>query len=366
MASKNIKNLNPAVCIHPGEHLKDELEARRIKQKDFASEIGIAHTQLNEIINGKRSITPDFALLLEASIGIQAQDWLNLQSCYNLEKSRVLDSNIVKVTLIETWNEVKKYVPISYFKKLGYITGKPDEDVGIIKEIYGVDDIYKIRGLIERPQLVKYRKSNKLNVELVNLVAYVKLVEFKSKKIKVNNFDKSRKNALIQNLKKVFIDINVIENTRLTLSEFGIKLITEDKPEKAPVDAIAFWSDSNPAIAVTLRFKRIDNFVFNIFHELGHIFEEHLEKENGKPIIDDLDDSTIGSIEEAQADNFAKENLIPSSIWSSFIANNNFDDNAIKDFANTVRVPAAIVRGRLCFEELLSYKSRTSISYALS
>ena len=45
--------LIPATPIHPGEMIKDELQARGISQKKFAEIIGVSHTVLNEVLNGK-------------------------------------------------------------------------------------------------------------------------------------------------------------------------------------------------------------------------------------------------------------------------------------------------------------------------
>ena len=47
-----------AAPIHPGEMLKDELQARGISQRKFAGIIGISYTAFNEIINGHRPIKP--------------------------------------------------------------------------------------------------------------------------------------------------------------------------------------------------------------------------------------------------------------------------------------------------------------------
>ena len=46
-------DLRPYMPTHPGEVLKDELQARGISQKKFSSLIGVSYTMLNEILNGK-------------------------------------------------------------------------------------------------------------------------------------------------------------------------------------------------------------------------------------------------------------------------------------------------------------------------
>lgn len=54
---------------HPGDVLKEELEFRGITQKSFAEATGISYTMLNEILNAKRQITSDIALVAEAALG---------------------------------------------------------------------------------------------------------------------------------------------------------------------------------------------------------------------------------------------------------------------------------------------------------
>lgn len=81
-------NLTPDVAIHPGEMIKDELEFRGITQKALAAEIGLPASVLNEVLNGKRAVTTEYALLLEAALGIEADLWLRLQLDYNKQVAK--------------------------------------------------------------------------------------------------------------------------------------------------------------------------------------------------------------------------------------------------------------------------------------
>ncbi len=69
---------------HPGEILKEELEARGISQKKFSEVLSVPYTQLTEILNGKRPVTTDFALMMEAALGINPEMLINMQSRYNM------------------------------------------------------------------------------------------------------------------------------------------------------------------------------------------------------------------------------------------------------------------------------------------
>ena len=80
-------NLIPFEPTHPGEILREELECRGITQTKLANEIGVKVSLLNELINGKRDFTIEYAMMIEAALGIDADFWMNLQFAYN--KGRV-------------------------------------------------------------------------------------------------------------------------------------------------------------------------------------------------------------------------------------------------------------------------------------
>lgn len=87
----------PHLVVHPGEIISDELEARskqcktckrveRYTQQQFCKDSGIAPRTINEIIKGKRRITPTVAKKLEKAFKISATFWLNNQNDYDLYK----------------------------------------------------------------------------------------------------------------------------------------------------------------------------------------------------------------------------------------------------------------------------------------
>ena len=68
--------------------LKDELQARGISQRKFAELIGVSYSVLNEVLNGKRPITTEYALKIEAATGTKAYMWVNMQTAYNMQTAR--------------------------------------------------------------------------------------------------------------------------------------------------------------------------------------------------------------------------------------------------------------------------------------
>ena len=70
---------------HPGEMLLEEfLNPLRISQSQLAIRLGVSYPRLNEIVRGRRSVTPDTALRLAQVLGMPADFWLGLQQDWDL------------------------------------------------------------------------------------------------------------------------------------------------------------------------------------------------------------------------------------------------------------------------------------------
>jgi addiction module HigA family antidote len=80
------KNRTPS---HPGEILLEEfLEPMGIPQLQLAGKLGITVQRVNEIVKGKRGITPDTAWLFAGAFGTTPEFWMNLQTVYDLALNR--------------------------------------------------------------------------------------------------------------------------------------------------------------------------------------------------------------------------------------------------------------------------------------
>jgi len=345
------KNIIPFEATHPGIVILDEINARNISQKELAHELGVLPTFLNEILKGKRAITADFAILLEKSLGISADYWMKFQSQYDIDKARLKEKNVRKIELIEIWNIIKEYVPVNQLKKLGYLVGTLEEDIINIKNIYKVETIDNlVNAVAEHRTLSFYRKSEKLQINQVNMLAWSKIAEFESEKIEVANFDFSKIEQLKTELQKIFFEnTDVKDRTKKLLEKYGIKLVYLDKFDKTPIDGFSFWNENNPTIALSVRHKRIDNFAFTILHEIGHI-ELHL-KDNKERRFIDIIGSKDKDVFELQADECAQKSLISDSQWKELVDfYTPLNDDKIFEFGAKHEISPAIILGRACWE----------------
>lgn len=81
MIANNLESVYPT---HSGEIVKDEIEYRGISQRKLAMQMDVSYTQLNEVLNGKKPLNTEFALLIEAVLDLPAEPLLKMQARYNL------------------------------------------------------------------------------------------------------------------------------------------------------------------------------------------------------------------------------------------------------------------------------------------
>lgn len=92
--------------IHPGELLKEEIETRNLPQTKLAAQTGISYKVLNDILNCRRPLSAQTALLLEAALGIDAGLLMRMQLDYNMRQT-ASDKSFMK-----RLNEVRKYAAL--------------------------------------------------------------------------------------------------------------------------------------------------------------------------------------------------------------------------------------------------------------
>lgn len=89
--------------VHPGELLKEEVDERKLSQRKLAEQMGVSYKVLNDILNCRRPVTTQTAMLFEAALGISASLLMRMQ----------LDYNMLQVasdpTFMERLKKVRKY-----------------------------------------------------------------------------------------------------------------------------------------------------------------------------------------------------------------------------------------------------------------
>ncbi len=99
-------NLTPFRPIHPGEILKDEIECRGIPQNKLARQMDMDYKMLNNILNGRRPLTTNSAILFEAALGVPADVLMRMQLDYNMQAAKKDEK------LMSRFNEIRKIAAV--------------------------------------------------------------------------------------------------------------------------------------------------------------------------------------------------------------------------------------------------------------
>jgi HTH-type transcriptional regulator/antitoxin HigA len=344
-----------AEVFPPGEFIKEELDARNWSQVELAEIVGRNPNVINELIMGKRAISPETAKALGQAFGTSAQYWMNLESAYQLW--RIKDT----YNAIALRSKLYQIAPIKEMIKRHWI--EASENVDVLSR--RVCQFLEINKLDEPVNFAHAPRKSTQEITASHFAWY-----YRAKKlayaVHAGTFsDHSFKKGLqqIKNLLPNFQDIRQIPKV---LSECGIRLLIVEHLPHTKIDGVTFWLDAkSPVIVLSLRLDRLDGFWFTLAHELGHVANRDGLK---NPVIFDTElvdeDTNYNEIDskndiEKSADAFATEFLINQSELENFIMRIKplYGRQKIINFANRIKVHPGIVVGQLQFRKEIPWSS---------
>ena len=83
--------------------LKDEIEYRKISQRKLTEQMGISYKALNDLLNGRRTLTTATAMMFGAALNVPADSLMRLQLKYNMQQA------MGDKTFMERLNQIRKY-----------------------------------------------------------------------------------------------------------------------------------------------------------------------------------------------------------------------------------------------------------------
>jgi HTH-type transcriptional regulator/antitoxin HigA len=169
-------------------------------------------------------------------------------------------------------------------------------------------------------------------------------------RVKLSNkyLDQSLDSAWLSSLIKASSKEDGPIRIKAMLQEIGIPLIIEPHLTNTYLDGAALLGTESPVIGMTLRYDRLDNFWFVLFHEVSHIMM-HLRKGKLETIFDDLDGKSRNRIEQ-EADLMAEDAMIPNEKWKEALPRYVRSPESIKDYAAELDINPAIIAGRIRYE----------------
>lgn len=341
-------NIYEEYIIAPGETILELLEANSMTQLDLASKTGINKKTINEIIKGKAPITTSTALKLEYVFNIPASFWINLESGYREALERKKDFESIKFD--------EKYlinIPYSEMVKRNWEpiqkTNNPYEKVINLRKFFSVASLSFNTELRKK---IVFRKSANENFSFEALYCWLRYGEIQSNKLEYPKFDIEKLKINSIKIRNYTNDtfFNSFDEIKRYLYECGVALIYEPHLPHTYVNGVSYKVTSDKAIIMLSdRGKRDDILWFTLFHEIGHLI-----KHSKKEMFIDQDNDVKTDIE-IEADNFARNILIPSDKYSTFKINGIYTEESIKKFSIDNNILPGILVGRLQNDGLIPY-----------
>lgn len=303
-----------------GSLLKDELKSRGIQQKDFAEAFGLKTSNLSGILNGKRKIPVSMIPFVSELLGIDESTIINSQKNFSSDyRIEVNDSEEEKQAKREL-EDFEKIISVkSLLKDLPEIPSKVIDKLKMLKKYYNLTTPRELSEQFSLMSETCFRKSDKTGLDQIMITTWVVKARTLANQLQVNEiYDRSKMPKMIEALCDILHKNknNTPKQVEELLRSHGIGYIELKKESKASIDGYSFMLEGKPYIAVTCRFDRIDNYAFNIMHELGHIYLNHTIEGGriniGMHHMDSLEEIPF---QEEEANKFATENLIPNKIW---------------------------------------------------
>ncbi|MEX1027223.1 MAG: HigA family addiction module antitoxin [Candidatus Paceibacterota bacterium] len=335
----------------PGEYIKDEMEARGWTHDDLSEVMGISRRQIINLIQGKSGITAETAHALAAAFtGQDAETWMKLQTSYELARAAKEDRDTTRRAAIYS------KVPVREIRRRTWIP-----DVNATAELEdAVCNLLSIPDINEEPQLnVAARNSTSYEFDTAAQVAWYCRARQLAERVAAKKYDQACFEAGVEQLLKLAACPEDTRRVPAVLADMGIRFVILQHLQKTKVDGVALWLDGeSPAIAMSVRFDRIDNFWFTLLHELVHVKYRDAETIDVDVAASQSSDS-LPEVEK-RTNREAAEYLIPNSKLESFISRNKpfYYQKKVVQFAHARGIHPGIVvgqlqnRGELTFQQL--------------
>ena len=340
--------MQSARAVPPGRIIKRELEARGWTQNELAEIMGRPASKISPLIRGTKRLTPRTAIELAEAFGTSPNVWTNLEAQYRLHlaERRMTRGTIARRALLFG------ALPVRELINRGWISDSKD-----ISEME--EQICALLGVTNREEIpslaASFRGSKTEEVSTAALVAWCQRARqlLREQSVSVFHAEDFRRDCIPQVLNLVESD-ETLSDVPGVLAEHGVRFVILPHLSGTYLDGAALVVEDQPAVALTLRYDRIDSFWFTLMHELAHVYARH----SGEFLDREIDCSN-GNKEEQEANSMAAEWLVPSDSLAAFVKRSRpfFSRARLEEYAVSIRRHPGVVLGRLQREGEIPYKN---------
>jgi plasmid maintenance system antidote protein VapI len=318
-----------------------------MSQAELSERTGRPRKTINEIIQGKASITPETAIQLESVLGIPAAFWVERERSYQEFLARQREREQLRGA--GSW---MRSFPVREMIALGWLDER-GEDVDQTQELlrfFGVatPEQWKI---IWSDLHVSFRASRAYPREFGAVTAWLRRGELQARDLRCADFDKPRFVEALHAIRRLTPKppADFEDPIKTLCAEAGVAMVFVPELKGTRAHGATRWlSPTKALIQLSLRYKTDDHLWFTFFHEAAHILL------HGKRLVFvELDGA--GTLQEQEADSFAADFLIPPRDYSAFRSRADFSVPAIQAFARKLGIAQGIVVGRLQHDKELPF-----------
>lgn len=328
------------LAIPPGEYLQEVINDLGMSQTELAERMGRPVQAINEIIRGEKAITPETAIQLGDVTGVPSHLWNGLEAEYRLILAQQKENQRVEseITLVGEfpYTEIAKH---GFLKKTRNLV----ERVVELRRFFGVASLYNLETVDYYEPAFRQGKGGKASPYA--LIAWLRMAEIKAKAVECASFNGVTLKALLPDIRALTCENPDIFLPKLheLLARCGVVFILQPHLPKTYAHGATFFIADKAVLVMSIRGAWADVFWFGLFHEIGHIL---LHSKRQRFLENNVTDPAFQR-QEDEANEFAREVLIPKKHWLRFTGEGNFSERTIKAFATEIDIASGIVTGFL-------------------
>lgn len=342
MAANPQSGWQPNWTMAPGDILLEALQDREMTQSELALRMARPLKTVNEIIKGKTAITPETAIQLERAIGISARFWTGIESQYRDTLAR--QESETELASQASWIDA---FPISDLVK-HKLMDRGRSKAGTLANLLSYLGVSSPAALDRLDAAAAYRASPAFVASPKAVTAWLRWGELQAARVETPSFDARRFRQVLDEIRPLTRKepfAQVFKKVQAMCANAGVIVVLTPELTGTHLSGAARWLGSNAVIQMSVRHKADDQFWFTFFHEAGHL----LSGPRRRDFVDGADSLSpdAGDADEAAADRFARDALIPPGDYKAFVDAGDFSREAVRSFAQQQQVAAGIVAGRL-------------------
>lgn len=337
----------------PGQLVSALLAERGWSKRTLAVITGMDETAISKISSNTRKIDAETALVFEDVFGIEAERFMFVQKAYDLAVARIdkipNPERKIRANLIGN-------LPISTMIKRGWIDAKSVKDIENVEN--SLLRFFQANRLEDIETLPHAAKKTEVSISASPAqLAWLYRVKTLASEMLVAKYSPASIKSAITKIKSLVHSAEELRKVPRILAEAGIRFVIVEALPSTKIDGVCFWlNDRSPVIGMSMRFDRIDNFVFVLRHELEHV----LNRDGLHTMMLDVDVNSGDAIQvtkelqeqEVRANAAASEFCVPKKMMDAFISRKApiYAKRDIIGFARMLKVHAGLVAGQLQFK----------------